>query len=339
MSAMSKKTKTRGRAAATGTGVNSNGNGATPNPRQPCPCGSGKRYKACHGAGDDVIVLRPFDGLAAECDLVAMREFVPSGLAPLTLSGDAGKLAGDRSASIASVLPGAAAALVRPNGEVLVGMQTQARTGDLSGDLARALRWALGAEPGEMLPVSGAALGAEQGSVRLQDLLVADAPLDVEVFTDFTWWLPNKEDGTSGEPSPEALAALEQANNVIMPTEVVRGAGVRGAYWVDAGEKAHLRWVRPEPEEQLIAALARLAAADELTLGEGAKFVGSFRAHGLLVPVWDLDREMHVKEWTAPAESFATRLEKTLAGLPDTPLTEPERRARDGIAGRQVTLR
>ena len=55
------------------------------NPRRPCPCGSGKRYKACHGAGDDVIVIRPFAGLAAECDLVAMREFLPSATAPLPL--------------------------------------------------------------------------------------------------------------------------------------------------------------------------------------------------------------------------------------------------------------
>ena len=57
-------------------------------PRQPCPCGSGKRYKACHGkAGGaaDVIVTRPFEGLAAECELVALREFVPSATAPLPL--------------------------------------------------------------------------------------------------------------------------------------------------------------------------------------------------------------------------------------------------------------
>src|SRR3712207_7242618 len=55
------------------------------NPRRPCPCGSGKRYKACHGAGDDVIVPRPFAGLAAECELVALREFLPSATAPLPL--------------------------------------------------------------------------------------------------------------------------------------------------------------------------------------------------------------------------------------------------------------
>ena len=45
-------------------------------PRQPCPCGSGKRYKACHGAAGgvtDVMVTRPFEGMAAECELVALR--------------------------------------------------------------------------------------------------------------------------------------------------------------------------------------------------------------------------------------------------------------------------
>ena len=51
-------------------------------PRQPCPCGSGKRYKACHGAEGGaaaVFVGRPFEGLPSECDIVAMRELVPGG--------------------------------------------------------------------------------------------------------------------------------------------------------------------------------------------------------------------------------------------------------------------
>ncbi|MCU1651646.1 MAG: FAD-binding 9 siderophore-interacting domain protein [Pseudonocardia sp.] len=321
---MSKKTKNRPRPAAAGTDG--------PNPRQPCPCGSGKRYKACHGAGDDVIVLRPFEGLAAECDLVALREFVPSGLAPLTLSAEAKKLAGSRTARLATVLPGASAALIRPNGDALVGLQVQTRSGDISADLGRALRWVLTAEPGEVLPVAGASVG--DGPVRLQDLLAADAALDVTLHADFAWWLPD-----DGEPSAEAAAALEHANNVIMPTEVVRADGVRGAYWVDAGSKAHLRWVRPEPEDQLVAALARLQVNDELDLGTGSRYVGSFRAHGLLVPVWDLDQDMHVKEWSAPAEAFAKRLTETLASLEEQPPTERERRARDSLAGRQVTLR
>ena len=327
---MSKKTKNRAR-TVTGNAGDSAAPGV-PNPRQPCPCGSGRRYKACHGTGEDVIVLRPFEGLAAECDVVALREFVPSALAPLTLSDTGQQLADGRPARLASVLPGAAAALVRPNGDALVGLQVQTRTGDISADLGRALRWALTAAPGEVLPVSGPGLG--DGPVRLQDLVVRDAPLDLTLYRDFAWWLPD-----DGQPSAEAAAALEHANNVIMPTELVRGEGLRAAYWVDAGSKAHLRWVRPEPEDQLLAALARLQAGDELDLGEGSRYVGSFRAHGLLVPVWDLDRDMHVKEWTAPAEAFAGRLTEALASLDERPATDAERRARDSLAGRQVTLR
>lgn len=298
------------------------------NPRRPCPCGSGKRYKACHGAGDDVIVTRPFEGLAIECDLVAMREFLPSATAPLTL-----RTPTERSVRIATVLPGASAALVRDTGEVLIGMQVQTRSGDLSADLARALRWALDAEAGTSLPVVGPAVAGEL--VRLQDVLDADAVLDLTVHQDFGWWVPPAADGS--EPTAEVTAMLERANAVIMPTEAVGGEGVRGAYWVDTGTKAHLRWVRPEPENDLTAALARLQASGELSLGEGTKYAGSFRAHGLLVPVWDLDRELHAKEYAGPVAEFAARLDAALAQ--DAPLTDAERRARDAIAGKQVTLR
>ena len=106
---------------------------------------------------------------------------------------------------------------------------------------------------------------------------------------------------------------------------------------MDTGTKAHLRWVRPEPEDALLAALARLSASGGLGLGEGTRYAGSFRAHGLLVPVWDLDREQHAKEWTEPVGAFAKRLDQALAE--QTPLTDAERRARDALAGKQVTLR
>jgi hypothetical protein len=293
------------------------------NPRRPCPCGSGKRFKACHGAGDDVIVTRPFAGLAAESDLVALREFLPSATAPLPVLKGA--------ATLASVLPGASAAMVRPDGEILLGMQVQTRSGDLSADLAKALTWARSAEPGTALPVVGPGL---TGSERLQDLLDVDAPLDLTVHDDFAWWVTPRD---GSEPTAEVLATVERANAVIMPTAAVPGEGVRSAYWVDTGTKAHLRWVRPEPEEQLVAALARLQARGELALGEGTKYAGSFRAHGLLVPVWDLDREMHASEWSRPVTAFAARLETALAD--DAPLTADERRARDALAGKQITLR
>ena len=95
-----------------------------------------------------------------------------------------------------------------------------------------------------------------------------------------------------------------------MPTEPIVADGVRAAYWVDTGSKAHLRWVRPEPEDALLAALARLQARGELALNADARYAGSFRAHGLLVPVWDLDRELHVKEWAEPVAAFAGALER-----------------------------
>ncbi|GAA4611388.1 DUF5926 family protein [Saccharopolyspora hordei] len=300
-------------------------------PRQPCPCGSGKRYKACHGAAGgaaDVIVTRPFEGLAAECELIALREFVPSATATLPLRGD-GEI------TLATVLPMAAAALRRNDDRRFVGLQVQTHSGDISRDLARAVEWVQDAELGASLPVVGPET-APAGTVptRLQDLLDPEAELEVEVHDDFSWWLPEDV-----EPTGEVKLSLERANAAIMPTARLTADGVKSAYWVDAGEKAHLRWVRPEPEEQLIAAMARLSARSELALDEDSRYAGSFRAHGLLVPVWDLDREKHPREWDEPAAALGRRLEEALASLEDQPLDAAERRARDGLRGRQVTIR
>jgi hypothetical protein len=322
---VSKKTQRRASGTST-TSTASTAEESTENPRRPCPCGSGKRYKACHGAADaaDMIITRPFAGLAAETELIALREFVPSASAPLTLLPTATDVA-DRSVTLASVLPGAAAALTRSDGSVLLGMQVQTHSGDLSRDLAAALEWALAAEPSTVLSVVGrASLGP-----RLDDMVV-DKPLEVTVHPDFSWWLEEE-----AVPGSEVALSLERANSAITPT--TRVAGLPGAYWVDAGDRAHLRWVRPEDEQPLMAALARLAVADELGLGEGSRYVGSFRAHGRLVPVWDLDHDAHPTEWDAPALAFAGRLQQALES--DAPLNDAERRARDGILGRQVTLR
>ncbi|MGP4018524.1 DUF5926 family protein [Saccharopolyspora sp. 5N708] len=300
-------------------------------PRQPCPCGSGKRYKACHGAAGgaaDVIVTRPFEGLAAECELVALREFVPSAIAKLPLRDDG-------EVTLATVLPMAAAALRRSDDKAFVGLQVQTHSGDISRDLARAVEWVRSAEAGASLSVVGPET-AEVGTIptRLQDLLDPAAPLDVELHEDFAWWLPDDV-----EPTGDVALSLERANAAIMPTDRLTGEGVESAYWVDAGEKAHLRWVRPEPEEQLLAALARLSARGELALGEDSRYAGSFRAHGLLVPVWDLDREKHAREWDEPAAELGRRLREALGSLDAQPLDTAERRARDGLRGRQITIR
>lgn len=269
-----------------------------------------------------MMVGRPFEGLSGEVELIALREFVPSATAPLIL-----KDADDDTPSVllGSVLPGAAAALTRSDGSILLGTQVQTHSGDLSRDLAAALEWALAAGPSSALSASPRA----SAGARLQDLLDG-GEIDLTIHDDFGWWLEDEPEAGSN-----LAITLERANAAIMPT--ARVADLPGAYWVDTGDKAHLRWVRPEPEADLMAGLARVSAAGELDLGEGSRYVGSFRAHGCVVPVWDLDRDAHASEWEAPAVAFAERLTSALKS--DAPLTDAERRARDGILGRQFTLR
>jgi hypothetical protein len=265
---------------------------------------------------------------------VALRELLPSATAPLPLRDGLGD---GRDLILATVLPVAAAALVRSDGTGMVGMQMQTRSGDVSRDVASAVQWALTAEPGGMLPTVGPDTG---DATRLQDLIDADAPLQVTLHDDFSWWLIGDE-----SPAGDVALSLERANSAIMPTVRIDAEGVEAAYWVDARGKAHLRWVRPEPEEQLLAALARLATRGELDLGPGSRYAGSFRAHGLLVPVWDLDVERHAREWAEPAAAFAARLLAALSSLDPLdpsggqPLTDAERRTLLGLRGRQVTIR
>jgi hypothetical protein len=292
------------------------------NPKAPCPCGSGRRYKHCHGSGYTPPVRRPFEGLPGEADWVAIRELVPAATAVLTTTEG-------RSVTLASVLPGGAPALVRANGEILLGVQLPTSSDDVSRDLGTALAAALEAPAGA--PVDPGPIGAAgSAGPRLQDLLDLTAPLEVTVHDDFGFWLEGQDAG------PAALAGLEHANEMVLPT--VRLAGLDAAYWVrPSAERAHVRWVRPEAEEPLLDALARLSAAEQLTLGEGTRYAGAFRAHGLVVPVWDVPAETPAEEWAGPAAGLQSRLESALAVT--EPLTADERRARAGLLSRQVTLR
>ncbi|WP_031508644.1 DUF5926 family protein [Streptomyces megasporus] len=295
--------------------------------REPCPCGSGRRYKACHGraAAQAVteLVRRPFEGLPGECDWVALRELVPAATVPLKLKD--GLPEDVPSLTLATVLPMAWPALRRDNGAVLVGLQNDTPSGDLSRDLADVLRRALTVRPGT--PVAAERTAAD--APRLQDLLDLDAPFVPEVHDGFEFWVEDAEN-----QSPEVAASLERANSAALPT--ARLEGVEAAYWCETPEKNHLRWVMPHPEERMLDALARLHAAGASSLGEGTRLVGSFRAHGLVVPVWDLPSAMGAEECEKPAAAFAERLADALEAT--APLTADERRARNGFTNRQVTL-
>jgi len=294
--------------------------------REPCPCGSGRRYKACHGrqAAEAIgqFVARPFEGLAGECDWVALREIVPAATAPLAL---AGTRAG-REVTLATVLPMAWPALVRQDGAVLVGLQVPGGSGDASRDVAEALLRALDAEPGT--PITPGPLPAP--GPRLQDLLDPGTALAVELHRGFDFWL----DGMV-ERSAEVTESMERANEAVVPTS--RLESVEAAYWCDIGGRRHLRWVMPHDEEEFLTAMARLHAAEQDGLGTGTRYVGSFRAHGLTVPVWDLAADTEAPDVETPAAEFAGRLGAAMAET--APLDVAQRRALAGMRSRQLTLR
>ena len=246
-----------------------------------------------------------------------MRELVPAATAPLTLKDS------DRTVQLCSLLPMAAPAMVRESGEIWLGLQVQHNFGDPARDLGAVLTRALDAETG----IVGLTDAPGDGP-RLQDL-VTGTSLDITVHEGFDYWIADVDDKES------MAGALDQANDSANPT--ARLESVEAAYWTNVGSKEHLRWVMPEPEDRLLDALARLHAAGKDSVAEGSRFVGMFRAHGLLAPVWDLPVGTGAEVLEKPAAAFAADLAEALADTSD--LTPEQRSARSGLANRQVTIR
>ncbi|MEV2237849.1 DUF5926 family protein [Micromonospora sp. NPDC049891] len=281
---------------------------------------SGKRERI-----RDVFVPRPFEGLVDEPEWIALRELVPAASAPLRLTPALVDEYGDRPVALATVLPMAAPAMSRDDGHIFIGLQRHLQSGDVSRDLAESLLCALRTDPGAQVvvpPLPGP-------GPRLQDILV-DGPLEISLHEGFEFWL-----APEAAEDPTVRASLERANAAIYPT--VRLTAARAAYWCQVTAKAHVRWVLPEAEEAALDALARLGAAGSLTLGEETRFAGMFRAHGRLVPVWDLPEEIPAGEWEQPVADFAKRYADALAET--GPLDAAARRSRQGLLGRQLTLR
>lgn len=262
------------------------------------------------------FVARTFEGLPGEADWIAMREFVPSATAAVRLLGT------ERTVRVCSLLPGASAGLVRPDGEIWVGLQVAHNFGDISRDLASVVETGLEAEPGTPLRMTDPGVGA-----RLQDLVDPASPFDVEVHDVFDWWVEGTDD------SAQAKDLLTSANETIAPT--VRLEGVDGAYATDMGGRRYLRWVMTHDEAPLLDAFSRLRARGADGLGEGTKLIGMFRAHGLLVPVWEFEDD--AETLIGPAQAFAPVLAEALAD--GSPLTTEQRSARNGLTSRQLTIR
>ncbi len=146
---------------------------------------------------------RPFGGLVAEADLIALQEFVPAAEATVDVKG------ATRPIKIVTVLPGAVAAVARED-EALVALQTQSHSQNPGRDLAYALNWAKDAAAGESL-ASAAADGTQPA---LTELIDASAPLIVTARDEFTWWV-----GEGETVSPMYAQAIREANErIIRPT-------------------------------------------------------------------------------------------------------------------------
>lgn len=272
----------------------------------------------------DTFVGRPFEGLTDEPEWIALRELVPAATAPLALAPSLMERYGERQVTLATLLPMASPAMAGADGRVLVGLQRHAGSGDLNRDLAAALLAALETPAGRVVEVPD----RPGEGPRLAEVIV-DRGLDVEVHDRFDFWV----DGAG--PDPAVSASLERANESIYPT--VRMAAVPAAYWCQVPGRAHLRWVLAEPEDAALNGLARVGAAGGLKLGADTRFAGMFRAHGLLVPVWDLPHDTPAGHWEEPLAGFAKRYADSLAAGGE--LDPAARRARQGLVGRQLTLR
>ena len=87
----------------------------------------------------------------------------------------------------------------------------------------------------------------------------------------------------------------------------------------------------------MLNAIARVAARGEMNLGEGTKFAGVFRTHGLIAPVFDLQPDVAYDSY----ESELARVEKALKAEidNDAQLNPDERKQLENLKSRQVTLR
>ena len=267
------------------------------------------------------FVARPFEGLPFEADLICLRELVPAATASAKLKEEFG----GQEITVTSLLPAAWQAWHREDGQILAGMQVPVSSTDASRDVAHGILAAIEAQPGTTIEAT-----TEPGQgPRLQDILDTDHPFEIRVLETFEYWkLPE------AETDSDVAAALEQANDSISPTEKV--VSVKSAYWTEMSGRTYVRWARPEGEDALVDALARLQVEGLNDLGGPGTFLGYFRAHGIVVPVWELEFGTQVDDIEEPIAEFGKRIEDAMNT--SEPLSTEARRARSGIIARQLTI-
>ena len=269
------------------------------------------------------FVARPYEGLPKEIELVAMRELIPAATLTARTDADHGAVEFD----FVTLLPEGHPAMVRPDGRILVALQTRSNSADLSHDAGAALLAAIAAkEAGDEGVIS---IDVREPSERLQDIVDTSSFTDMKLEEDFSFWFDPAE-----EIDDQTRRALEQNRDEIIPTEPV--PGVPGAYWCEMNRN-FVRFLTDNDETKLFDALARLAARGEANVGEGSRYVGSFRACGLIVPVFELPEGVSATDVAPGTQALAKALAEALTVTER--LDDKERRARQGLVSRAVTIR
>ncbi|OKL50453.1 DUF5926 family protein [Boudabousia marimammalium] len=266
------------------------------------------------------FVARPFEGLAFENQLVALRDFVPSGYVKVTTKPEYGS----RELLLVSYLPEGTPGIMRADGVPMVAVRTTANSRDLSHDLGAAAVAVLKLEDGSAL--SG--FDVRDPGPRLDEVVDTES-FEFHMSPNFDFWVePAKLE------DEDVKSALDHTAEETIPTEIV--PGTESAFWCRMNHD-FVRWIRNEPENRVLDALARLKVRGEAHLGEDTRFIGAFRTCGLIVPVF----EMAERTAAADLADAAAQLEKKLVAEIDNrdELTDDERRARAGLVSRQVSLR
>lgn len=269
------------------------------------------------------FVARPFEGLEREVELVAMRELIPAATMTARTNADHGAVEFD----IVTALPDGRPAMVRGDGRILVAAQTRANSADLSHDMGAAVLAVIAAKgDGEegLLDID-----VREPAERLQDIVDPGSFSAMQILDSFEFWL----DPTEEQDEQTARALKESSDDMI---ETVAVPGVDGMFWC-AMNRNFVRYVSTVEENQLFDALAKLHVRGEARLSEGSRFVGAFRACGLAIPVFELAEGESAEDIASDAAAFTAALEAALAEK--AALTAEERRAKQGLTSRQVTIR
>lgn len=271
-------------------------------------------------------VSRPFEGLAAEEALVAMRDIIPAATMRATLTEEYGS----REITLVTMLPDAAQALIRADGEILLALQTRSHSGDASHDLGVALSAALARR--DAIDAGDASAGAiyvdvRDAGPRFTDMVANFAELTIE--SDLGFWV-----APQAAEDEDVRHAIAESGEELIPTALVPDTGVTVWHRMD---RIFVRWVRSEDESSLFTAMARLAVRDELTIGHGSAFIGAFRASGLLIPVFEVPEDVEAEALTDGVKTLNTNLAKALSST--DPVDDDVRRVRAGLVSRQVPIR